>query len=245
MLFQNRYRLTSTVLQTIALCLLIIFPLNAPGEVNAIDSTASLCLQTVYPVGRSDIVTCDGNAASAQKPSETETIPLAKSDPAQFRSLIHSQCQLWASIALWATSLFLLSQGAAFQRWVMKDDSGAPAASRGILGCWALSAIIICFWCLMLVGFSMPRSAWPSFPFALLAPFIAQPANLAFAFLLASLAPGALAIYKFMMTSQLMRSVPADAQQLSRSPMAAFFGGSFALIQLMSSVATLYMFCRS
>lgn len=146
------------------------------------------------------------------------------------------------SLTLWVIALFLLHQGVAFQKWTTSQDEKAPDPEAGLVMSWVLSFVIIFLWYFYLLisrKLSLETGAdllWYTFM---------ESREIVPAFLLASIVPAVIAIFKFLITGSSLRSFPVQNFPCMRSPLSALVGAIFAAVQLTASIATLIMFFRS
>jgi hypothetical protein len=149
---------------------------------------------------------------------------------------------LLASIALCAMSFFLLLEAARFQKWVTAKDETAPNPWAGFgFACLLSFAMVVSS-----TGYWMLCHP-PSFDLVgaddvFLWVIANRPSELAIGWLLASVVPSVMAIFKYVMASTIMHSADKETPALSRSPMAALVGAIFSLITLAASIVTLIMF---
>ncbi|MDQ2920175.1 MAG: hypothetical protein M3R52_00960 [Acidobacteriota bacterium] len=148
---------------------------------------------------------------------------------------------LLGAIALCVISGFLLHQGVAFQRWVTGGEEGAPDPKAGVELAWvssvAMAGVWVLYWFLSLPGFEREGQY-------LLFRVLTRSKDLAPAPLLASMVPGALAVFKFLLAGSMMQAAHRERSPLIRSPLAAITGAVFAILQIAASIVTLIMFFR-
>jgi hypothetical protein len=145
-----------------------------------------------------------------------------------------------------AISFFLLHQAAEFQRWVTANDKAAPGSRAGIGLAWTLGILmVLCSALYWIFLHPLPPNllGGRAEPGEVISWFVSsRPSDLAPGPLLGSIAPSALAVFKFLVAGFIMRAAGPEAPPLSRSPAAALAGALFALISLAASIATLIMF---
>jgi hypothetical protein len=193
---------------------------------------------------------------SLQATSTGLPLPPGGAGPAAVPSLPASP--IWylpVALGLWAVSIFLLLQGAAFLKWATKGDDDAPDPRAGIKLAWALTAGILLFfyvqssWFDGIVAINVNRnqsnSTWLAgliiglvlFPFK-------EPEAFSQALLFSSLPIGILATFKFLMAASLVRSTEPTSSALTRSPLSLLTAGLFTLLQLAGSIASLMALFR-
>ena len=149
---------------------------------------------------------------------------------------------LLASVVMCALSFFLLHQAVEFQKWVTAKDKSAPNPWAGVgLACGLAIGMVLfslLYWRVRHGAPDSELSGRDSFLW-----FISnRPSELAVGPLLGSIVPYAMAIFKFVMASFIMRDTDQESPPLSRSPRAALAGAILTLISLLGSIAGLIRF---
>lgn len=131
-------------------------------------------------------------------------------------------------------ALFLLNQSVAFHRWLVPKEENAPNPYAGSLLGYAFSAAVLLLYSAAWWGWvNNPRNLWSGILF--------EPEQFIAPVLVASVVPGAIALYKFLV----LRPQAAAARPDGSFTVISASGVVFAVIQLTASIATLIMFFRS
>lgn len=152
---------------------------------------------------------------------------------------------LLVALALWGIALVLMHQGVAYQRWASADDETAPSPEAGLVGGWGLSVSVLALWFFRWTILSAASGAEEESFVAFISTLVYPPRDLIITVLVASIPPGMIALLKFFFAGSQAPSVKAGTEGGGRSPVAAFAGIGFALIQLVASILTIILFLRS
>lgn len=151
---------------------------------------------------------------------------------------------LLVALALWGIALVLMYQGVAFQRWMSAGDKTAPSPEAGVGAGWGISVSVLSLWLFRWAMLSV-ASGTEDPPFIqFISLLFHPPRELIVAVLVASVPPGMVALLKFLLAGSQARRIEGGSEGTAQSPVAAFAGIGFALVQLVASIFTIILFLR-
>lgn len=144
------------------------------------------------------------------------------------------------SLALWLYALYLLKESLVFQAWCTPSDPKAPKADRYVNAVFMWSFATFAVWTILETTATVH---WANVHHRdLTTEFFADLGHFGRGMALAALLPLAVAIYKFMLASTMIRAANKIEGAPARSASTPLVGALVGLIGLISSIATLIDF---